>query len=171
MQRRSLLKLGIVSAAALAVVGGGAALFVEPARRDGRLTESGRRVLAAVARAVLDGSIPSEDHKAQAVALAAHLDRMDAALSTMPASTQCEVGDLLTLLALPPGRLALAGQMTDWQHAEVTQVQARLQAMRISRLSLRRKAYHALRDLTHAAYFASSSTWPQLGYPGPTKIE
>jgi hypothetical protein len=170
MQRRTLLKLGVASGATLALVGGGAALFYEAAWREGRLTETGRRVLGAVACAVLDGSLPA-DAGAQQAAIAAHLDRMDATLRAMPPATQREVGDLLALMALPPGRRALAGLATDWAQADVAQIQAGLQAMRSSRLALRQQAYHALRDLTHAAYFADSATWSQLGYPGPTKIE
>ena len=170
MERRTLLKLGLASSAALALVGGGAALFYEPGWRDGRLTGAGRRVLSAVAHAVLDGSLPADAGPQQA-ALASHLDRMDATLRAMPSATQREVGDLLALLALPPGRLALAGLAADWRLADVAQIQAALQAMRTSRLDLRQQAYHALRDLTHAAYFADSATWAQLGYPGPIKIE
>ncbi len=170
MQRRTLLKLGIASGAALTLVAGGAALFYEPAWRDGRLTEAGRNVLGAVARAVLDGSLPT-DAGPQLAALASHLDRMDATLRALPPATQREVSDLLALLALPPGRLALAGLGCDWPRADVVQIQAALQAMRNSRIGLRRQAYHALRDLTHAAYFADSATWVQLGYPGPVKIE
>ena len=170
MQRRTLLKLGLASSAALAVAGGGAALFYEPGWRDGRLTGAGRRVLSAVGRAVLDGSLPA-DAGPQQGALASHLNRMDATLRAMPSATQRELGDLLALLALPPGRRALAGLAADWPRAEVAQIQAALQAMRTSRLSLRRQAYQALRDLTHAAYFADSATWARLGYPGPAKIE
>ncbi len=170
VRRRSLLKLGIASTAVLALVGGGAVLLYEPAWRDGRLTEGGRRVLAAIARAVLDGSLPPEAGQ-QAAALASHLDRMDVAVLALPAATQRDIADLLALLAMPPGRLALTGLATDWQRAGVAQVQAALQSMRTSRLSLRQMAYHALRDLTHAAYFASNATWVQLGYPGPAKIK
>jgi len=170
VQRRSLLKLGLASAVTLALVGGGAAVFYAPAWRAGRLTDAGRGVLGAVARAVLDGSLPTEA-VSRTAALAAHLDRMDVTLRTMSVATQREVRDLLTLLAVPPGRLALAGLATDWPLAEVAQIQAALQAMRTSRLSLRRLAYHALRDLTHAAYFASSATWEQLGYHGPVKLD
>lgn len=170
MQRRTLLKLGIASTVTLALVGGGVAWLYEPAWHDGRLTVTGRKVLAAIARAVLDGSLPA-DASLQTAALASHLDRMDATVRAMPAATQREVGDLLALLALPPGRLALAGLSTDWPRADVVQVQAAMQAMRTSRLTLRQQAYHALRDLTHAAYFASGATWAQLGYPGPAKIE
>lgn len=170
MQRRTLLKLGLASGATLALAGGGAALFYEPAWRDGRLTQTGRSVLGAVARGVLDGSLPAQAGPRQA-ALAAHLDRMDTTLRAMSPATQRDVGDLLSLLALLPGRLALAGLASDWPRADVAQIQAALQAMRSSRLALRQQAYHALRDLTHAAYFADSATWVRLGYPGPTKIE
>ena len=110
-------------------MGGGAALLYERTWRDGRLTDSGRQVLAAIARAVLDGSLPPEAGP-QAAALASHLDRMDVALRALPAATQRDIADLLALLAMPPGRLALAGLATEWQRADVTQVQAALQVMR-----------------------------------------
>jgi hypothetical protein len=42
--------------------------------------------------------------------------------------------------------------------------------MRQSSLLLRRQAYGALRDLTHAAYFADATTWPLLRYPGPRTL-
>lgn len=170
MQRRTWLKLGAASGAALALVGGGAALVFEAGWRDGRLTASGRGVMESVARAVLEGSLPAEV-QAQRTALASHLDRMDATLRGMGPSTQREIGDLLALLAFPPGRLALAGLAHDWARADVVQVQSALQAMRSSRINLRRQAYHALRDLTHAAYFADSATWALLGYPGPIKFD
>ena len=169
MKRRTLLKLGVASSAALALIAGGVVLLQGPAWRDGRLTESGRSVVSAVARGVLDGSLPTEPGSKQA-ALAAHLDRMDALLRAMTPATQREVADLLALLALTPGRITLAGLATDWPQAGAAQIQAALQSMRSSGLALRQQAYHALRDLTHAAYFADSSTWVQLGYPGPDKI-
>jgi len=169
MQRRALLKWGIAGSAVLALVGGGAALMYKPAWRDGRLTASGRAVFGAVARAVLDGSLPV-DGRAQAAALSAYLDRMDATLSALPPSVQREIASLLALLALPPGRLAVAGLNADWERTELAPLQSALQSMRQSRLALRQQAYHALRDLTHAAYFADRSTWMQLGYPGPVPI-
>ncbi|MES2960714.1 MAG: hypothetical protein V4792_21165 [Pseudomonadota bacterium] len=170
MQRRTLLKLGLASGAVLVIAGGGAALLYEPGWHEGRLSPSGRRVLGAVARAVLDGTLPT-GVDAQRAALAAHLDRMDATLRGMAPSAQHEVGDLLSLLAATPGRLALAGLSTDWPGADAADIQTALQAMRSSRIGLRRQAYHALRDLTHAAYFADRATWVQLGYPGPMSLD
>ncbi|MDH4290543.1 MAG: hypothetical protein OEV65_17525 [Aquincola sp.] len=170
MQRRTLLGLGVAGAVALALAGAGAALLLStPTWRDGRLLPTGRRVLRGVARAVLDGSL-SDDPTSQSAALEAHLARMDATLSAMPPTTQREVAGLLTLLATAPGSLALTGLSQPWHEAPVDALQRTLQSMRLSTLGLRRQVYQALRDLTHAAYFADPSTWAQLGYPGPAKV-
>ena len=168
MQRRSLLKLGLVSAAALAVAGGGAALW-RPGWVDGRLSDSGRRVFRAVARVVLDGTLPNEP-AAQQSALDAQLQRLDTTLQAFPAATQAELSQLLALLAAAPGRLALAGLAQPWDAASVAELQASLQAMRTASLALRQQAYHALRDLTNAAWYAEPSTWSALGYPGPRPL-
>jgi hypothetical protein len=169
MQRRTLLGLGVAGAALLALAGGGAALMHERAWRDGQLLPAGRRVLAAIARAVLDGSLPI-DVAAQATAIDRHLMRMQATVSAMPTHTQNEVADLLALLSMPPLRISLTGLSSPWEQAPVADVQAALQSMRQSSLLLRRQAYGALRDLTHAAYFADASTWPLLRYPGPRTL-
>jgi hypothetical protein len=169
MRRRTLLGLGLAGGALLAAAGGGLALMHRTAWRDGHLLDAGREVMGAVARAVLDGSLPA-DASAQARALEAHLSRLQSTVAGMPAHTQSELADLLALLALPPGRRALAGLAAPWPEASVADTQAALQSMRASSLMLRRQAYHALRDLTHAAYFADASTWPLLGYPGPPPL-
>lgn len=169
MQRRTLLGLGVAGAAVLALAGGGAAWLYEAAWRDGELLPAGRRVLAPIARAVLDGSLP-EDPRAADSAIGAHLARMQALLRGLPPHTQTEVADLLALLAMAPGRRAFAGLSSAWDSAAVHDVQAALQSMRRSSLLLRRQAYNALRDLTHAAYYADASTWPLLRYPGPSAI-
>lgn len=169
MQRRTLLGLGVAGAAVLTLAGGGAALMYERALRDGKFLPAGRHVLAAVARAVLDGSLPN-DVAAQATAIDSHLTRLQATVNAMPTHTQSEVADLLALLAMPPLRVILAGLSSPWEQASVADVQAALQSMRQSSLLPRRQAYGALRDLTHAAYFADASTWPLLRYPGPRTL-
>jgi hypothetical protein len=173
MQRRTLLGIGIAGSAVLALAGGGAWLLRStPAWRDGRLLPDGQRVLRAIARGVLDGSLPdgSQAPGAQAAALDAHLVRMQVSLAALSPSSQREVDELLTLLATAPGRVALAGLSPAWDDASVSDIQRALQSMRLSSIALRRQAYQALRDLTHVAYFADASTWAQLGYPGPLKI-
>ena len=168
VQRRKLFQLGLGAAALLAVAGGGMALL-RPGLSNGRLTAAGRAVLGGVARAVLDGSL-SADQATHALALEAHLSRVDAAVADFPAPTQAELSQLLALLAAAPGRIALAGLNTDWNHAGVAEVQRALQGMRTSGLALRQQAYHALRDLTNAAFYADAGAWPLLGYPGPVSV-
>ena len=42
--------------------------------------------------------------------------------------------------------------------------------MRLSTLALRQQAFHAMRDLINAAWFADPSTWAAIGYPGPRAV-
>ncbi len=168
MQRRTLLRLGLGSAVLIAVVGGGVSL-VRPALTNGQLTASGRSVFTGVARAVLDGSLP-KDAAAQQASLAAHLLRLDGAIAAFPAATQAELSQLLSLLASTPGRLGLMGLSTDWDAASAAQIQAAMQGLRTSSLALRQQTYHALRDLTNAAFYADAEAWKLMGYPGPVTI-
>lgn len=168
MQRRTWLKLGLVSATGLALVGGGLALRA-PAWTPAGLTASGRAVFAGVAGAVLEGSLP-EDGKARAVALAGWFQRLNESIAALPPHTQAELAQLLGVLASAPGRWALAGLATDWADAPVADVRAALLDMRHSRLALRQQAYLALRELTCAAYFADPGTWMALGYSGPLDL-
>ena len=64
----------------------------------------------------------------------------------------------------------MAELKTQKTQASVAQLQASLQSMRTSSLQLRQQVYHALRDLTNAAYFSDPTTWSQLGYPGPREL-
>jgi hypothetical protein len=168
MQRRRFLRLGLGATAVLAVAGGGVAWW-GPGVVGGKLGAAGRKVFAAVARGVLDGMLPT-DRLARHQALQAHLSRLDATVAAFPSATQAELSRLLGLLALAPGRLALAELWVPWDEADAAQIQRALQGMRTSSLSLRQQAFHALRDLTNAAYFADPSTWTLLGYPGPVDI-
>ena len=128
MQRRSLLKLGVASAAVLAVAGGGAAMM-RPGLIDGRLSDGGRAVLRAAGAAILDGSLPASD-PARAAAVDGMLDRVDALTSALPPHSQKELSLLLSLLASAPGRHAIAGLTTSWQAAQVGQMQTALEGMR-----------------------------------------
>lgn len=168
MQRRTLLKLGVVSGAVLAL-GGGALALLRPGWVEGRFTPAGRELFAAVARSVLEGMLPEPPVERQA-ALNAHLDRLQATIAGLPAPVQAELAELSALLLHPAGRLALTGLGSDWPQADTAALRAALQGLRDSRLALKQQAYHALRDLTNGAYFSDPSTWRAIGYPGPMKI-
>ena len=83
---------------------------------------------------------------------------------------QAEVDELIAIVSSAAGRLALIGLSTDWQQARPEQVATALQGMRSSTLAVRQQAFHALRDMTNASWFADPSTWPSIGYPGPRAL-
>ena len=168
MQRRSLLKLGLASAAVLSVAGGAIALL-QPGLVDSRLTVAGRAVFTAVGRAVLEGSLPPESVRQQ-IAIAGLLERIDGLVAALPPHAQDELAQLLSLLHSGAGRRAIAGLATDWAQASTSDVQQALQSMRLSSLALRQQAYQALHDIVGGAYYSDPSTWVQLGYPGPNPI-
>jgi hypothetical protein len=168
LNRRRFLKLGVGAAAVLALAGGSIALL-SPGMSQGRLTDAGRDVFAAIARGVLDGCLP-EDTAQRKKALHEHMLRLDDTLAGFPPAVQSELSQLLAILASPPGRAIFAGLQSPWAQASVAQLQSALQSMRTSSLALRQQAYHALRDLTNAAYFADPQAWALLGYPGPREL-
>ncbi len=168
MQRRSLLKLGLVSAAVLAIAGG-AAVLVQPGLEGGKLTQTGREVFAAVGNAVLDKTLPEESAARQA-ALGGLLNRIDALATALPPHTQAELSQLLSILGSGAGRQMLGGLGRAWPAASIDEVQQALEGMRLSGLALRQQAYAALHDITAGAYFSDPSSWAVLGYPGPLNI-
>lgn len=168
LTRRGLLKLGLGGTAVLAVAGGAAWMW-RPGLSGGHLTESGRAVFRTVARAVLEGSLPNEP-SAEAAALDRHLARLDETIAGFPEATRAELGQLLGLLSVGPARQWLTGLRTDWSQAGVAEVEAALRRMRTTDHELRQQAYHALRDLTNAAYYAQPEHWAPLGYPGPSAV-
>jgi hypothetical protein len=168
MKRRTLIKLGLVSGAVLAVAAGSLAL-IQPARRDGKLTERGREVFAALALAVLDGWLPA-DPALRARAVQAHLGRVEDTLAGLPPALQAEVDELFTVLGSMAGRLALTGLRSDWNVATLAELSAALQGMLESSLAVRQQAFHAVRDLTNSAYIADPATWAAFGYPGQRPV-
>jgi hypothetical protein len=168
MHRRRLLQIGLGAATLLAVAGAGIAL-IRPGLIAGRLTPDADIVFSAVARAVLDKSLPTQPVQRQA-ALESHLSRMNALIGALPMPTQAELSNLLALLSAAPGRMFLVGLSTTWADAEAAEIQACLEGMRQSGAQLRQQVYHALRDLTNAAFYADPSAWPLMGYPGPVTV-
>lgn len=166
--RRSVLKVG-VAATALLVIGGGATWLWRPGLRARHLTESGRLIFRTVGRAVLEGNLPA-DAGARERVLDLFLQSLDALLAGLPAASRAELGQLLGLLSVAPGRRWFTGLESDWPQAGELAVAAALRRMQTDPSRLRQQAYHALRDLTNAAFYAQPAQWPLLGYPGPTSL-
>jgi hypothetical protein len=168
MQRRRLLKVGLGSTALLVVAGGGFSLL-RPGVSGGQLSADAAAVFHAVAKAVLDKSLPALQSQRDEQ-LRAHLQRLSVTVAAFPLATQIELSQLLALLASAPGRALMTGLHTGWRDADIAEVQASLERMRTSSLKLRQQTYHALRDLTNAAYYADPIAWPLMGYPGPVAV-
>lgn len=169
MKRRAWLKLGLGSSALLAALGLGVSMSIRPGFDDGKLSPAARSVVTAIATAVLDGRLPIDD-SARAVALSSFIQRFEGAIANFPRAVQAEISELLMVLGTTPGRMGLMGLSSDWTGTSTGELQQALQRMRVSTWSLRVQAYHALRDLTHGAYYADAGTWSDLQYPGPRAV-
>ncbi|WP_026330394.1 MULTISPECIES: hypothetical protein [Caldimonas] len=168
MQRRTFLRVGLGSALVLGSLGAGL-WWWRPGWADGQFTPGARRVLVRLCEAVLACTLPEED-AARARVLEGLIARLQGFAAGLPAATRAELGQLLGLMALPPGRRWLVGLAQDWDRASLAQVQAGLEQMRQSAWVLRRQTYHALRDMINATYFSDPAQWPLLGYPGPADL-
>jgi hypothetical protein len=107
MRKRSLLALGAVSVAAVAVAGGTLALL-KPGLHEARLSDATRDAFAGVGCALLDGSLPTGKLDL-AGALDALLGRIEVVVSMLAPHAQSELSQLLAFVAHGGGRRALAG--------------------------------------------------------------
>lgn len=168
MQRRTLLKLGAGGAVAMGLAGLAVAQWDSPLRQ-GKLSAESRGIFRAVGEAILDGCIPTAV-PARAAALDGMLQRVEVLISGLPGATQSELAELLSVVSLTVGRVALFGLWTPYEETSVAKLQTQLQAMRTSSLGLRQQVYHAFREIVNGAYFADSSSWTLMGYSGPVKL-
>jgi hypothetical protein len=170
MERRRLLKVGAATAAALTLAAGASWWLTDaPRSAQGRFSAAAQQLFLAVGGSVLEGLLPTAE-SIRAEALQGWLGRLEATVAGLPPGVQAELDQLALLLTSAPGRLALTGLRTPWAQATPVQLTAALQGLQQSRLPLKQQLFHALRDLSNAAYFSAPQTWASLGYPGPLKV-
>ncbi len=169
MQRRTLLRLGVGSAVVLAVAGGAVALL-QPGLQQGAMTARSRLMLSRLAEALIANAWPDASRLPRTAAMGALLTRIDAQIAGTPDGVQAELSQLLTIMDTAAGRRALVGIQNTWDAVGTAELAEALQAMRLSRVSLRQQAYQGLHDLVYAAYFSGKESWPVLGYPGPIDL-
>jgi len=123
-------------------------------------------IVAAIVPLMLDGALPADpaDRRAAVTETVANVAR---AVSGLAPNAQKELGELFSLLSLPPTRVALAGVMTPWADASPEAIAAFLERWRTSGWMLLRSAYDALHQLVLAAWYGNPRAWPSIGYPGP----
>ncbi|MDH5245686.1 MAG: hypothetical protein OEW98_04490 [Betaproteobacteria bacterium] len=123
-------------------------------------------IVAAIAAVMLDGALPADRHAAVTETVAG----VARAVSGLAPIAQQELGELFSLLAFPPTRVALAGLMTPWADASDEAVAAFLERWRTSRWMLLRSAYDALHQLIFAAWYGNPRAWASIAYPGPPAL-
>lgn len=168
MQRRTILKLGAAGSVAIGLAGLAAAQWDSPLRQ-GQLSPASRSIFRSVADAMLDGCLPGAA-AARSVALDGLLLRIEELIKGLPGATQDELAELLSVLSLGVGRVALFGLFSPFEQTPIPKLQVQLQAMRTSNLGLRQQVYHAFHDIVNSAYFADAGTWALMGYGGPIKL-
>jgi len=170
LSRRTFIAAGLVGTAALVTAGwlrGPHAPASGVPRRA--LDADGEALFAAVAPVLLAGALP-KDAAARQAALAAVLDGVDTAVAGLAPAARGELGQLVSLLSLPPVRLGLARVSPSWHEAAPADVRRFLDRCRDSSTLLLRAAYDALHQLTFAAWYGNPKSWPAIAYPGPPAL-
>lgn len=163
MNRRSFLKRGLAGGALLAL-GGGAGLALWPSRivyvPTGplqSLTPKAFNVMAAVASRVV--TVPGAD----AIVIA---HTVDAALARAVPEAR---NDLVSVLHLLDSAVVgvMDGYLGTFSSLSPEAQDKALYSWRDSRLTLRRGAYKALKNLAATSHYRKESAWAEVGYPGP----
>lgn len=167
MNRRTLLKRGLLGGALL-LLGGGGTLALFPSK-DGpppsgpllALDDKSFRVLVAIAARVV--TAPGADP----VAIAQGVDLV---LSSAVPEARDDINKLLGLF-----ENALPGFLFDFRVKPFTRLDPQaqddvLEAWRRSKLALRRTGYQALRKLCLATWYANEASWAPIGYAPPSGL-
>jgi len=169
--RRDFLQKGLLGGLILAV-GGGTWLFTRRTRAQ-RALEGPFQVLspeeATVMLAVANRLVPER------VGFPRPLDvgvprKVDAILAMAHPATQKEARQLVRLFENALTGLAFEGQLRTFTSSSPEEQDERLRGWAMSRITLRRTGYRALKRLVYAAYYASPETWPVIGYAGPPQL-
>lgn len=164
--RRNVLKFGLAGAVLLAIGGVGLGLRGTVRRVPASpllvLDDVEFSVLWAVAERVCpaNGKFPA----ASSVLVA---EKIDALLAGLDPATQAETKSLLRLVENALPGLLLDGRFTTFTGSSPAVQDAVLEAMRTSRMGLRRTMFKALGGLVGATYYAQPEVWGAVGYPGP----
>jgi hypothetical protein len=164
LSRRRFIQAGLLGAGTL-LVARAAYVVTDRSRQE----ERRHAVMTAIVPALLANALPA-DPAERARALEATVDGVDAAIAGLPPHAQKELGDLFSLLALPPTRALLAGVWSPWEEAGTEVVARFLTDWRNSRYELLQSAYQALHQLVFAAWYGSPLAWRDIGYAGPPEL-
>jgi hypothetical protein len=171
MNRRTLLKVGLLGSTILAASGllgrcAGATAAV-PASGFAVLRESDLPMLHRLIPLLLEGSVPPAE---MPQAAAATLISLDQGLHHLSPALAAQVRQLFDVLTQPLTRGPLTGIWRDWREASDDELRAFLNRWQNSSLALLRQGHASLLQMILMAWYACPASWAHCGYPGPPAV-
>lgn len=123
-----------------------------------------RAVVEAIARRLVPASAPFPSLEEARV-----VEGVEFAIAALSPDVQRDLRRLLRLFENGLTNFLFGGRTLPFTRLGPEVQDAVLEEWRLSALSVRRTGYLALRTLVMAAYYASPTTWPAIGYAGPPK--
>lgn len=164
MKRRTFLTAAFTGTAALAL---GVNLY---SSGPNEVEDIHHRVLFSVLIPVfLDGALPEVASQRQ-LAIESTLDAIAQSIEVLPEEQQSELAELLELLEGRLGLLMLTGEMTPLIMRSPAELVTMLEDWRHHFLTMLQTAYHGLRELVLASYYALPAHWENIGYAKPRFI-
>ena len=171
LDRRSLLKTGLLGSALLATAGLGATLggcsAGGPAGGYLVLRPADLPLLRALIPVLLHGAVESAQMPQAVAATVQSLDRNLAHFS--PEMLKLTV-QLFDVLSLPLTRGPLTGVWGRWENASAAEIRAFLARWEDSALDLLRMGHSSLLQLVLMAWYTRPQAWAHCGYPGPPTV-
>ena len=171
MDRRSFLKLGAASSAALTGISLTATLTgcseSLPENSDWKILREGDRIfLKAIFPVLLKGSMP-EDVQVKEQALNEMLTIVDGVIFNLDPHNQKQMVELFDLVNFGVSRSLTTGVWSKWDQASEADIEHFLTKWRESSIGLFNLAYNGLNRLACASWFGLPQSWHTVGYPGP----
>jgi hypothetical protein len=165
--RRLLLKSALLVSAAGLAVGGG--VFFRRGLNASGLTEDGRSVFRAMARAVAGETLPTDPSKRKRI-LDEFLFDFETALMNLPAAKRMQISAVAGVLANAPTRYMTTGRWRSWAQASDDEVCEALRHMRESGNMLTDASFNAVRAVISINFYSAKPHWALAHYPGPMPI-
>lgn len=165
--RRLLLKSALLISAAGLAVGGG--VFFRRGLDSTGLTDDGRSVFRAMARAVVGETLPADAASRNRI-LDAFLVDFENMLMNLPAAKRMQISAVAGVLANAPTRYMTTGRWRSWTAATDDEVREALLRMRESGNMLTDAAFTVVRAIISLHFYSAKPHWALAHYPGPMSI-
>jgi hypothetical protein len=130
------------------------------------LTADAKTIWCKIATVILSGVLPVAASVSES-ALAQWWLRFQQTVNVLPITTQRELGQLVLSLEFAPTRRTVWGVSAAWSEATADEIRDFLEGCRYSSVPDIQSAYHAIHDLTLAAWYSDEAHWADIDYAPP----